>query len=77
MTLRRLPLLWPLLLLLTGCAEPGWRTVEFVAIPRLQGGTCYVAAPRSVWNWRVQYADMVAKCAERSVVTNPVEESGT
>lgn len=65
------------LLLLTACESPGWKTVEFVAIPRLQGGTCYVAKPATVWNWTVQYADMAAKCAERSVVTSPVEESGT
>jgi len=65
------------LLLLTGCAsEPGWRTVEFVAIPRLQGGTCYVAKPATTWNWTPQYADMVAKCAERSVITTD-EEMGT
>lgn len=64
------------LLLLTGCAEPGWKTVEFVAIPRLGGGTCYAMKPTTVWNWTLQYADMAAKCAERSVVTKD-EETGT
>lgn len=51
------------LLLLTGCAEPGWRTVEFVAIPRLQGGVCYVAKPALVVDWVAEYARMSKECA--------------
>lgn len=64
------------LLLLTGCAEPGWKTASFVAIPRLEGGTCWHKEPAVIWNWVLQYADMAAKCAERSVVTTD-EETGT
>lgn len=66
------------LLLLTGCAsEPGWRTVEFVAIPRLQGGVCYVAKPATTWNWQAQYSAMVQQCATQSVITKADEENGT
>ena len=65
------------LLLLTGCESPGWRTVEFVAIPRLQGGTCYVAKPATTWNWQAQYSAMVQQCATQSVITKADEETGT
>lgn len=66
------------LLLLTGCAsEPGWRTVEFIAIPRLSGGTCYVAKPARVVDWVAEYIRMSKECALRSIVTEVPEEMGT
>lgn len=67
------------LLLLTGCAaeDPRWKIVEFVAIPRLGGGVCYVAKPARVVDWVAEYTRMSKECALRSIVTEAPEEVGT
>lgn len=65
-----------LALLLSSCESPPWTITEFVTIPMINGGTCYVIKPQTVWNWQLQYADMVSKCNTKPTETNN-KEMGT